>query len=453
MPAIGIIGAGASGLACAHARMRDGDAVTLLERSPRPGGSIGSFAEDGFLAEHGPHSLQINAPAVEALVNEVPGLAASAAEPDPAAQKRYVVRDGRPVAVPSGPLDFLRSPLFSNRAKLRLLREPWIPRGDPETEESVGAFVRRRLGDEIERYAVNPFVGGIYSGRPDRLSVRHAFPRLAEMEREHGSLVRGGIAAKRQKRKAQRDPRSPAFRKRMVAFKNGMRELPEAIASELGDRLRLNVSVESIERDGDGWRVRWREGDGGANETRFDELVLAVPAHAVLGLPLPESARDCLRPLHGVEHPPVSVLSLGVRRDAVDHPLDGFGMLVPACEQRDVLGVIFASSLFPGRAPDGHVLLGCFAGGARQPDRAEWNDERLLEAVLRDLREILGVRDTPRFVRRCHWPRAIPQYGLGHGTLLKALDAAEASHPGLRFLGNYRGGIALPACLENGARA
>jgi len=431
-----IIGAGLTGLSAAVALKRRGIPVAVLESSGRPGGAVGTEHADGFLVERGPNSMMLGEPEVTAFLDEA-GLDEEIIAP--AAKKRFLVRAGCPVSLPTGPWGAVTTPLFSVPGKLRILAEPFVPRGCAE-DESLADLVRRRLGAEILSYAVDPFVAGIYAGDPEKLSAKYAFPKLWQLEHEHGSFVRGALRRRR-----------TGPRQKMVSFRGGMGVLTDRLASLLGDDLHLQAKVERISRRAGGWSVDWTSRERSAS-AECASLVSAVPAFAVPRLPWPVELAGPLAFLQGVEYPPVSVVAHGFPRHAVHHPLDGFGMLVPAAENKRILGTIFSSSLFPGRAPQGQVLLTTFVGGARQPALAALPDDELDRLVRVDLSSLLGVGGEPSFRRVIRWPLAIPQYRIGHGATVAALEKLEAGHPGLHFVGNYRGGIAAGQCIRNGLR-
>lgn len=442
MKRIAIIGSGITALARAWQLTRDGADCRVFECSGHIGGAIQSHREGDYLAEEGPNSIQVNSVAVDRFLRSIPGLEDRVVEAAPAAQKRYIVRNGRLHAVPMGPWQAITTPLWSIPGRLRVLKEPFIPAIASDTEESAADFVRRRLGSELYDYAINPLIGGIYAGNPDELSLRYAFPKLYALEQEHGSLIRGSIAKMRAARK---NPPPADFRKRIVSFQNGLAELPEHLVRALGDRICTSASIEAIHPNGSEWSVRV---NGVAS--LFDELILTLPAHALGKLPVSPDLRARLRPLEAIDYPPVSVLSLAFKRHEVAHPLDGFGALVPECEQRTILGVLFPSSVFKGRAPGGEVLLTCFVGGKRQPELATDDTGQLTTRVLAELKALLGVSGQPTFVHHRHWPRAIPQYTIGYGDRLAHIQAVEAEFPGLTLAGNYRTGISLSYCMEAG---
>ncbi len=451
---IAVLGAGATGLTAAFRLVQSGHRVRLFEASGRVGGAVRSERTDGWLIEGGPNSVLTGEPALRKLIDDL-GLAGEVVPASTIAKKRYIVRRGRPMATPDSGGSFFSTPLFSFGAKLRLLSEMFFRARVRTSDISLEEFVRAHVGQELVDYGLNPFVGGVYAGNPKKLSARYSFPQLWEMEQKHGSLLRGAMAAGKA-RKARGEPRGG-----MISFRDGLQTLPDAIAARLpAGTLTLNVRIEalipgerraSVLQTPSAWSVVWHDGTVAHTET-FDAVVAALPAPALAQLRFGTHGERPLASLDAIDHPPVASLFLGYRRDQVAHPLDGFGVLAPAIEQRSVLGILFSSSLFPGRAPEGHVALTVMAGGARQPEIGRLPTDKLLAAVDRDLRELLGVSGTPVFQRHSFWPRAIPQYNLGYETHLAAMTACERDHPGLLLGGQARDGIALPACLAAGEK-
>ena len=439
-----IIGAGISGLACAWEWQRRGSDCTILEQSEQPGGAIRSYRKKGYLAEEGPHSILLNNSEIENFLNSIPNLQSSIVESDPKAKKRFVLRDGKLHSVPLSPLAAITTPLWSLKGKLRALKEPFIKAIPDNCEESIASFVRRRLGDELYRYAINPMVAGIYAGDPETLSLKHTFPKFIALEQEHGGVFRGMIQTMRtaRKNKERKPPR------RILSFNNGMAELPEKLASALGESLRTAVSIESIRKSDEVWNIKWSDSAGKTNEDAFDQLILTAPAWRLSDLPVDSELHKALGSFDTIDYPPVSILSLGFKRNDVKHPLDGFGFLVPECENRQILGVLFPSSIFPERTPEEEVLLATFVGGTRQPKCATVDTEALKALVLNELKEILGIRGEPTFVHHRHWEKAIPQYTLGYDEQLAKMNQIEQSFPGLKLAGNYRTGVSVISCIE-----
>ena len=439
---VAVLGGGITGLTAAWHLQRDGFCPMVFEQSSRVGGAIRTVRCDGWLHELGPNSLLEGSAEAAGFIDEL-GLGSRRIYAAPAAKQRYIVRGGRPVAMPASPAAFLTTKLFSWRAKLGLIGEPWRRRAAPDLEETVAEFVLRRLGREFLDYAVNPFVGGVYAGDPARLSVRHAFPKLHALEQEHGSLIRGAI----KRRNASGGPKG-----RIFSFPNGLSELPDTIAAALGSSVRLRHAVLAVRRRDDEWQVEY-DFAGTRGTEKFAAVICALPADALAALAL-EHAPDShpLRLMREIDQPPVASIFTGYKRSDVEHPLDGFGMLMPQVERRKILGTLFSSTLFPGRAPDGYVGLTSFVGGMRNPELTELSDVELVRVVQAELSRLVGLRGAPVFTHVHGWRRAIPQYTPGYQRYKDAIAAVEASAPGLFIGGNCRDGISLSNCIESGRR-
>ncbi|NBD37590.1 MAG: protoporphyrinogen oxidase [Verrucomicrobia bacterium] len=436
-----VVGAGISGLAHARIRHDKGQRVHILDTQEEPGGSVRSFRREGFLVEEGPNSMLVKSQEVWDWLGKM-GLGSRIVEANPAANRRYLVKDGRLVAMPSSPWSAVKTPLYSPAAKLRLLAEPFLPR-TKLADESVTSFVSRRMGPEFLEYGISALVSGIFAGDPDRLSLTHAFPKVWNLEQTYGSLIGGALRLRRHRRKAGIKP----FKSRLISFRDGLAELTAALAQPLlqDGLLSLSSRLGTLRRDPDGhWHVRVLRPDG-ERVLRCREVVVTIPLHQYGEIPF---LRDLdLAELTRHPYPPLSTLVLGFPRTAIQHPLDGFGALFPRREQRFSLGTIFSSTLFPLRAPQDQVSLMTFIGGVRQPDNARMETPQLVERVLADLSPLLGLRGDPSFLHHSFWPQAIPQYNVGHGEVLAQLDQLETRHPGLRLRGNFRGGPGLHDCL------
>jgi oxygen-dependent protoporphyrinogen oxidase len=431
-----VIGAGISGLTTAFRLTRQGQQVTVIDAAPRAGGAIETLSDGPWRFEMGPNTVLEGNADVTALIHDG-GLDGEKITASPAARKRYLWKGGRLHPFPGGPGGFLRTRLFSARAKLRLLREPWIAPPDDasgESAESIAGFVRRRLGPEILDYAVAPFISGVYAGDPERLAVRWALPRLHALERDHRSLIRGALALRK----------SAAPRGAMISFPGGLETLPRRLAEEIGE-VRTGVDCRRVERSGDLFVAATSAGPFEA-----ERLVLAVPADAAARL-LDEMTNGASRLFAEIPYAPVAVVSLGVRREDVAHPLDGFGFLAPRNEGLRVLGCLFTSTIFPGRAPAGHAALVAFVGGRTDPEIVERDDAAIEAAVREDLGRALGLRGAPVFRHVRRWPRAIPQYELGHGRFVERAAAIEEGCPGLAIGSNFLRGISVPDCIRNAA--
>lgn len=452
---VAVVGAGITGLVAAYELRRRGINVTLYEAASHSGGAIRTTHADGFLAEHGPNSFVSSAP-VEELISKL-DLHDDVVEANPEANRRYVVRNSTLRPFPLTPPAMLGTRLFSVRAKLRVLLEPLVSRRAAGQDESIASFVRRRLGPEVLDYAVDPFISGIFAGDPEQLSMQHAFPRVAALEQAHGSISKGLMAQRRNAKQARAKAaasadvvgRTSAVPTRLISFVDGMQTLTDALEASLTGTLRLGCPVRLLHRSETRWEVEAGQ-DGAARARPFDAVVMATPAHVLAAMELPAALRTDSSPIERVEYPPVSTLTLGFRRRDVAHPLDGFGMLIPAAEKRSLLGALFSSSLFPARAPEDHVAITCFVGGARHPQMAREATDTLVGRVLQDLKVLLGVRGDPVFVKHVFWQRAIPQYTLGYQTVKDAADATEHANPGLYLAGNYRNGVSVGDCVASG---
>jgi oxygen-dependent protoporphyrinogen oxidase len=442
MAAVAIVGAGLTGLTAAYRLKQRGARVVVYEASDRIGGSIKSERRDGYLAELGPSSLAAPSGPVAGLLSDL-GLDASRVTASSAARNRYIVRRGRLARLPMSPAELLTSRLLSNVAKLAIFGEPLVEAGDSPLEESVAAFVRRRFNQEVLDYIVNPFIAGVFAGDPEQLSVRHAIPKLHALERTHGSVVKALAQMMKARRVAGLEPGS------VISFRGGLQEIPDALGRELNSEVRLRAPVTQLRSGPRGWTV------GAAFQTPelFDAVVYAAPAHSLDEIDLDLGAAERLSTLSSILHPPVAVLALGFRQEQVAHPLDGFGFLTPEVERRRVLGVIFSSSLFPDRAPAGHVLLIAFVGGTRDPDFVQADPQTLTARVLDDLRPLLGTRGEPAFRSVQVWPKSIPQYVLGYGRFKEIADDVERRNPGLVLAGTYRDGVSLGDAIASGEQA
>ncbi len=436
MTEIIVIGAGISGLATAWFLRARGHPVHVLEAAAEPGGCVRTIAERGFLVDAGPTSTLYRNGALGELIASL-GFGEEMVEASAVARNRYIVKDGELLALPLSLLAFAKTPLFSAKGKFRLLLEPFRSRA--RAEESVAQFVARRLGPEILDWAIDPFVSGVYAGDPVKLSARAATAKVYALEAEYGSLFIGAIGRLLRGRASGPQPRG-----KLISFRSGMQSLAMAIAAKLEGHISLNTEVSALARTGSGeWIVR-----AGEREFRARCIVVATPAYCAAKLLRPLD-NDLGTALESIHYPPVASVALGFGREQVRHPLNGFGMLIPSKVGRVTLGVLFSSTLFPGRAPDGEVLLTAFIGGARNHSVATLTHEELVAQVLKDLRPLLGIDGEAHFRHVALWRRAIPQYELGHLERLARIDAARARLPGLHLRANWRDGISVSDCAEN----
>ena len=433
MKKVAIIGAGITGLTAAFELKQKGVDCTVFEASDRVGGCIKTVREDGYLLECGPNSILDTHPDIGKLIARL-GIEGNKLAGKPEANNRFIVRNGKPIALPTSPPALFMSEAFSAKAKLRLLKEPFIKSKSNELE-SLADFVVRRLGQEFLDYAINPFVSGVYAGDPTKLSTRYAFPKLYELEQEYDSLIKGAIkGAKKRKKRAETASKDA----RMFTFDDGMQVLPNQLAEKLGDAIQLNAPVKSIQMMKEGiWMV---------NRQEFSDVVIAIPAYKQPELNTPFD----LDLFSEIEYPPVTSLSLGFAKNDFSHRLNGFGVLIPEVEKRFSLGALFPSSIFPERAPGGMTLLTVFIGGARSPERALMDEDEMVSNVLEDLRDLLGLDAEPDFKLVSIWPKAIPQYTIGYERFLNQMKEIETNYKGIHFAGHYRDGISVSNSIISG---
>jgi oxygen-dependent protoporphyrinogen oxidase len=438
VPAL-VVGGGISGLVCAHALRKAGVDAELVEASSRPGGVISSITRDGFLLELGPQSFS-GVPALRDLCSalEIENQLVEARR-----APRFVLIDGALRRAPLSPLPFFGSSFVGVGTKWAVLRDAFGHSAPPTEEESVAAFVRRKFSSELLEKLVGPFVSGIYAGDSEKLSLRAAFPQLHEAEFVAGSIVRG-MARRGKQLKQSRRP-SPA----LISFLDGNETLPRALAAKLGSALHLNTQTKSIQIGSQPNEFLLHSIlDGDEQTFTTERLILATPT-AVSAALLTSLSPDLSSLLNAVEYAPVVVASLGYRRQDVGHSLNGFGFLVPRSAGLRTLGTIWNSSLFAGRAPDGHVLLTSFIGGAFDPGAIALPAERLLALAHNEIAPLLSIRNHPVVSRVTLYERAIPQYNLGHTQRVAALAAQLRRFPNLWLTGNYLHGPALGACIEH----
>jgi oxygen-dependent protoporphyrinogen oxidase len=452
-PRVVIVGAGISGLTVAFELMERGERtphgldVLCLDGAERPGGNIRSDRSDGYLCEWGPNGFLDSASCTLTLVRRV-GLEQHKIRADESSAVRFIFRRGRLRRVPTGPRDFLGSDILSWPGKLRLLAEPLV-RKRSGVDESIFDFAARRIGREAAAVLVDAMVSGVYAGDSRRLSLEATFPKMRRMESEHGSLFRAMLAKRKQAAangETAGGPAGPAGQ--LTSFRRGVQQLTDALAQALGPRLRLRTSVRSISDMGvRGFRVHLQEGA----PLDVDAVVVACPAwHA--GPVLADVDPRLETAISGIPSAPLAVVHLGYRVADLGAEPDGFGFLVPRGQGPRILGTLWSSTIFPGRAPEGHALLTSMIGGAHDPGAVELDDDELVRQVRADLERCMGITTPPVFVRVFRHSRGIPQYERGHPQRLAAIDQALEDHPGLWVCGNSYRGISINLCVEEAPR-
>ncbi|HSL55515.1 MAG TPA: protoporphyrinogen oxidase [Pyrinomonadaceae bacterium] len=454
MNRIVIIGGGISGLAAAHRvkELNPAAEVTILEASARLGGTIQTEHRDGFLIERGPDSFISEKPEGITLAKRL-GLESQVIQTNEEYRRSFIVRDGRLRAVPEGfqlmapsrMWPFITSDIFSIPGKMRMAADLILPRknANGSTDESLASFVRRRLGEEALVRMAQPMVGGIYTADPETLSLRATLPRFLEMEQKHRSLI---LAMLRQGRE-QKIGTSGARYSLFVSFARGMQALVEALVTRIKADLRVNTRAQRLTFD-HGWTISTDK----AEEFKADAVCLAVPAYVAASL-LGDINERLAQRLREIKYASTATINFGYRRAAIKHPLNGFGFVVPFIEKRSLIACTFSSVKFPGRAPEGHVLLRAFAGGALQPDIFALDESEMATRAEADLRDLLGIREDPRFIEVAKWERSMPQYEVGHLERVGELERLANELPRLALAGNAYRGAGIPDCIRSGEAA
>ena len=457
---LAVVGGGIAGLAAAHravelARERGLPLeLALFEAGDRLGGTIQTDRYEGFLVECGPDSFLSEKPWALALCRRL-GVEDRLVRTGDRFRRTYVAFRGRLHPLPDGfqllaPTrlgPFVRSRLFSWPGKLRMAMDLVLPRGgDPD--ESLGAFVSRRLGSEALERVAQPLVAGIYTADPDVLSLAATMPRFLELERRERSLILGLWRGAR-RAPAEADGVSGARWSLFVTFADGMEELPRALAARLPpEGVRLKARVTGVTRDGAGWRLGLADGF----TATADAVIIATESHQA-GRMLRYTDPALAHLLDGIPYASSATVTLGWRRADIPHPLDGFGFVVPQIERRPIIACTFSSVKYPGRAPEGFALLRVFVGGALNEAILAGDDETLTRVARAELGELLGVQDPPLFARVSRYPKAMPQYHVGHLARVDAIDGCLKTHPGLALAGGAYRGVGIADCVRSGEEA
>ena len=459
---VAVIGGGISGLAAAH-RLLELDPslqVTLLEASPRLGGTIRTDERDGFLLERGPDSFISEKPEAVALAKRL-GLESRLIETNSRYRRSFIVRNGRLRPVPEGfqllapsrIWPFLATDIFSVIGKARMAADLILPRRalNGAADESLASFVRRRLGRQALERMAQPMVGGIYTANPETLSLRATMPRFLDMERDHRSLVLAMLRKARSEKKADQSGTSGARYGLFLSFDRGMEVLVQALEKALAASrctLRLQTRVQSLVRNSASWTIQTQTGETLA----ADAICLALPAYVAAAL-VTNIAPTLTTQLNQIKYASTATINLAYRRAAIAHPLDGFGFVVPFIEKRSLIACTFSSVKFFGRAPHDHVLLRAFVGGALQPEMFELEEAEMLARVEGDLRQLLGVNERPVFADVAKWKQSMPQYEVGHLDRVQSIETELQKIPNLSLAGNAYRGAGIPDCIRSGEAA
>jgi oxygen-dependent protoporphyrinogen oxidase len=455
MKKITVIGGGITGLSAAYRLQKAAQSrgitldIKLLEASSRAGGVINTTRREGFVLEEGPDSFFTEKPQALNLCHEL-GLNGDLLETSSECRQSFIVRKGRLHPIPEGFFllaparlsSFFASPIISWQGKLRVLAEPFVPFRSRE-DESLGSFVRRRLGPEALDRLAQPLVAGIYGADAERLSLAATFPRFLKMERERRSLLKG---VRRMSRTRQA---SGARYSLFMTLRSGMQELTDSITRVLGSIIRLNAPVRRIfKKSGTEWKIELQSGE--IIET--DGIIFALPAYTIAGI-LSRLAPSLSRKLGGIRYAHAATANFIYDEQVIGHPLNGFGFVVPAVEKRILLGCTFSHRKFPERAPAGKALIRAFIAGDESETIWRNPDEQTARLIEKDLEELLGIRAKPLFMQARRHRLAMPQYEVGHRQLIDSISHEVSHLPGLALAGSWLNGIGVPDCIASGEAA
>jgi oxygen-dependent protoporphyrinogen oxidase len=438
-----VIGAGISGLTSAYLLSKKGFDVKILERKNAVGGSIESVIEDGFLFDRGPNSALETTPVIGQLIHEL-DLEPELLYASKLANKRYILRDNKLHALPMSPPKLIKTKLFSTKAKFRLMAEPFIGRSNDGYYQSLAEFVKRRLGQEFLDYAINPFVAGVYAGRPEDLSVKSAFPKLYALEEKYGGLIVGTVRSIRERKKRAEVAKQSA---KMLSFKSGMIALPKAIEKYFGSNVLLSSEVTSIDKSEKGFSISYQQ-NGTTYKIDCDAVLSTIPAYTASGI-FTKYDKEFKTHADAIYYPPVLVYYLVYDRKVIKQELDGFGFLIPAKENKSFLGALWSSVIFSDRTDESKAAFTLFIGGSRNPEFVKEDRNSLLLKVRKEFEALMGITSDPIFTSERFWEKAIPQYNLGYIEHERFFDEFEKRNPGLFISGNFRGGISVGDCVKN----
>lgn len=440
-----VIGAGISGLTSAYLLSKKGFDVTVIEKNKAVGGSIESVTDNGFLFDRGPNSALETTPVIGQIIKELE-LEPELLYASKLANKRYILRNNKLHSLPMSPQGLIKTKLFSGKAKFRLMAEPFIGKSNDGYYQSLAEFVKRRLGQEFLDYAINPFVAGVYAGRPEELSVKSAFPKLYALEEKYGGLIVGTVRSIRERKKRAEVAKQSA---KMLSFKSGMIALPKAIEKYFGSNVLLSNEVTSVDKNENGYSVSYQQ-NGVTNKIDCDAVLSTIPSYAAGNL-FAKYDKDFKTHSDAIYYPPVLVYYLVYDRKNIKQELDGFGFLIPAKEHKSFLGALWSSVIFSDRTDETKAAFTLFVGGSRNPEFVKEDRTSLLLKVRKEFESLMGISSDPVFTSERFWEKAIPQYNLGYVEHERFFDDFEKRNPGLFISGNFRGGISVGDCIKNAA--
>ncbi|XVF57840.1 hypothetical protein PTKIN_Ptkin07bG0014900 [Pterospermum kingtungense] len=471
---VAVVGAGVSGLAAAYKLKSNGLNVTVLEAEGRAGGKLRSVSREGLIWDEGANTMTEGEIEVRSLFDD---LGIRDKQQVPIAQnKRYIVRNGVPVLIPSNPISLFTSNILSAKSKFQIILEPFLWKksdtskvSDAYNHESVGGFFQRHFGQEVVDYLIDPFVAGTSAGDPESLSMRHSFPELWELEQRFGSIIVGAFKSKLSAKRESHGETKTSVKKKALrgsfSFKGGMQTLTDMLCKDLSkDELKLKSKVLSLSYSHDGkstsenWSLSYAsDHDKRSQGSSFDAVIMTAPLCNVKEMKVTKGGK--LFPLNfipEVNYMPLSVIITTFKKENVKKPLEGFGVLVPSKEQQNglkTLGTLFSSVMFPDRAPNDLYLYTTFIGGSRNKELAKASTDELKHIVTSDLQQLLGVEGEPTFLNHFYWSKAFPLYGRNYASVLEAIEKMERDLPGFFYAGNHKGGLSVGKAIASGCKA
>ncbi len=447
-----VVGAGIAGLSAAYLLMNmgreNGDVfdIKILEASDRHGGAMRTEESDGYLCEWGPNGFLDNEPATLELVRML-NIESELVRANDNASKRYIFHGGALRKLPMNPLAFLFSDIIPLPSRFRMMLEFLIAKKDDNTDETVESFGKRRLGNGFAKYLLDPMVSGIFAGDTAKLSLQSVFPKMVEMEREYGGLLKALIAKRRFAKVSNSNSGGPSGPNATLhTFRRGMGQLTDSLWSSLSEKVELNQTVRAVKFTDGQFTIRSNQ-----NTIKADSVILACPSFAAADIieNISSSVSATLREIH---HAPVDVVCHGHNRVDGEFNPDGFGVLIPRSEDIRSLGTLWSNSIFPGHAPSGKFLLRTIIGGAHDPEITELKDDEVEKTALKDHSTVMGVRLQPEFSRLFRHARGIAQYNLGHSDRVCATEKLEKDTSGLYFTGASYRGVSVNGCVKDAFR-
>ncbi|KAJ0243487.1 Protoporphyrinogen oxidase 2 [Hirschfeldia incana] len=471
---VAVVGAGVSGLAAAYKLKSKGLNVTVFEADGRVGGKLRSVMHNGLIWDEGANTMTEAEPEVGSLLDDL-GLREKQQFPI-SQKKRYIVRNGLPVMLPTNPIALITSSVLSTQSKFQILLEPFLWKkndssskvADATVAESVSGFFQRHFGQEVVDYLIDPFVGGTSAADPESLSMKHSFPDLWSIEKSFGSIIVGAIRTKIAAKGSKSGERksSPGTKKGSrgsFSFKGGMQILPDMLCKDLSrDELNLDSKVLSLSYNAGPRQENWSLSCVSHNETQkqnlhYDAVVMTAPLCNVKEMNVMKGGQPFkLNFLPEISYMPLSVIITTFTKEKVKRPLEGFGVLIPTKEQKHgfkTLGTLFSSMMFPDRCPSDLHLYTTFIGGSRNQELAKASTDELKQVVTSDLQRLLGVEGEPVFVNHIYWSKAFPLYDRSYDSVMEAIDKMEKDLPGFFYAGNHRGGLSVGKSIASGCKA